>query len=229
MEPNPWDARTIAKRIDHTVLAPRATDDDLARGCDLALQFGTAAIIVKPHYVADAAKRLAGTDVKVGTVVGFPHGLCLPRIKAEETQAAIDTGAAEIDMVVNIGKVLSDDWLFVAEDISAVADIVLRRGLVIKVIFENCYLQDVHKVKLCRICEEAGVQFAKTSTGYGTGGATPSDVALMVRNLKSAKVKAAGGIRRFADAIQMLELGAARIGTSATKEIVTEAQGVLKI
>ncbi|HUS58008.1 MAG TPA: deoxyribose-phosphate aldolase [Planctomycetota bacterium] len=229
MEPNPWTPKTLARHIDHTVLAPGATDEDLANGCDLARQFGTAAIFVKPHYVITACRKMAGTGVKVGTVAGFPHGLSITRIKADEAQAAIDMGAAEIDMVVNIGKVLSNDWSYVTDDIAAVAEVVKTRGMMIKVIFENSYLADVQKVKLCQICEQVGVDFAKTSTGFGAGGAIPADVALMVRNLRSVKVKAAGGIRRLADAIQMLEIGAARIGTSATAEIMMEAQGVLKL
>ena len=218
---NPVDA--IAKCLDHTVLAPTATDDDLARGCDLARQFGTAAIFVKPHFVIAARKRLAGSTVKVGAPVGFPHGLALPRIVADEAEAAIDMGAEEIDMVVNIGKVLSEDWRYVADSIAGVAEVVKSRGFLIKVIFENCYLQDAHKIKLCEICEQVGVDFAKTSTGFGPGGATEADVALMVRHVKNVQVKAAGGVRTLAYVRRMLELGATRIGTSSTKQILAEA------
>ena len=212
----------LAKHIDHTVLAPSATDRDLAQGCDLARQFGTATVFIKPHFAVEAHKLLAGSGVKVGVPVGFPQGQSLPQIKAEEAEAAIDKGAGESDMVVNVGKVLSEDWGFVAHDIATVAEVVKSRGLVIKVIFENCYLEDRHKIRLCEICEETGVDFAKTSTGTGSGGATPEDVALMVKHLRTVKVKAAGGIRTAADMRRMLDLGAERIGTSSTLQILTE-------
>ena len=216
-------AADLAKYLDHTVLAPTATDDDLARGCDLARQFGTAAIFVKPHYVIEASKRLAGSGVKVGAPVGFPQGLALPQIIADEAEAAIDMGAEEIDMVVNTGKVLSEDWRYVTDSIAGVTEVVKGRGFLVKVIFENCYLQDQHKIKLCEICEQVGVDFAKTSTGFGPGGATEADVALMVRHLRNVRVKAAGGIRTLEQVRRMLELGATRIGTSSTRQILTEA------
>jgi len=213
----------IARHIDHTVLAPAAGDGDMARGCELARQFGTAAVFVKPHFVIEAKRLLAGSRVKVGVPVGFPQGQSLTRIKAAEAEAAIDMGADEIDMVVNIGKVVDEDWRYVSADIAAVAEVVKGRGLVIKVIFETCYLSDSQKVRLCEICEEVGVDFAKTSTGMGPGGAMPEDVALMRRHLRTVRVKAAGGIRTRAAALEMLRLGAARIGTSSTQMILTES------
>ena len=214
----------IASYIDHTVLSPTATDRDMARGCELARQFGTAAVFVKPHFAIEAGRMLAGSRVKLGVPVGFPQGQSLPRVKAAEAEAAIDMGAGEIDMVVNIGKVLDEDWRYVSEDIAAVAEVVHAQNMVIKVIFETCYLADSHKIRLCEICEDIGVDFAKTSTGMGTGGATPADVALMLGNLRRVKVKAAGGIRTRAQALEMLRLGAARIGTSSTTQILTDIQ-----
>jgi len=214
----------IARYLDHTVLAPAATDADMARGCEIARQFGTAAAFVKPHFVIEASKILAGSTVKVGTVVGFPQGLALPSIQADEAEMAIDMGAREIDMVANTGKVLSEDWDYVSTCIAGVAEVVKSRGLIIKVIFETCYLADSHKIMLCRICEQAGVHFAKTSTGFGPGGATEADVALMARHLKSVKVKAAGGIRTLEQVRRYLDLGASRIGTSSTQQIMAEVR-----
>ena len=194
----------------------------MARGCEIARQFGTAAVFVKPHFVIEASKILAGSTVKVGTAIGFPHGLALLQIQAEEAEMAIDMGAREIDVAANVGKVLSGDWEYVTACIAGVAEVVKARGLIIKVIFETCYLADEHKIRLCQVCEQVGVHFAKTSTGFGTGGATEADVALMVRNLKTVKVKAAGGIRTLEQVRRYLALGASRIGTSSTQRIMQE-------
>jgi len=194
----------------------------MARGCEIARQFGTAAVFVKPHFVIEASKILAGSTVKVGTAIGFPHGLALLQIQAEEAEMAIDMGAREIDVAANVGKVLSGDWEYVTACIAGVAEVVKARGLIIKVIFETCYLADEHKIRLCQVCEQVGVHFAKTSTGFGTAGATEADVALMVRNLKTVKVKAAGGIRTLEQVRRYLALGASRIGTSSTQRIMQE-------
>ena len=194
----------------------------MARGCEIARQFGTAAVFVKRHFVIEASKILAGSTVKVGTAIGFPHGLALPQIQAEEAEMAIDMGAREIDVAANVGKVLSGDWEYVTACIAGVAEVVKARGLIIKVIFETCYLADEHKIRLCQVCEQVGVHFAKTSTGFGTAGATEADVALMVRNLKTVKVKAAGGIRTLEQVRRYLALGASRIGTSSTQRIMQE-------
>ena len=213
----------LASVIDHTVLAPAATDRDMAAGCELARQFGTASVFVKPHFVIEAQRLLAGSTVKVGCPVGFPHGSSLPQVKVDEAEAAINMGAAEIDMVVNIGKVVSEDWKFVASDIRGVAEVVHERAMIVKVIFETCYLGDLQKIRLCEICEDVKVDFAKTSTGFGPAGAAAADIILMAKHLRKVKIKAAGGIRTLGDVNQMLGLGAARIGTSSTANILKEA------
>src|SRR5436305_3455453 len=162
----------LAKMFDHSLLQPVLTDAELTRGCQVATEYNVASVCIKPYAVSLAAKLLAGTGVLTGTVIGFPHGGHLTKVKVFEAQAAMDDGAVELDMVVNIGKVLSGDWAYVADDIRQVIDAAHQRYAKVKVIFENCFLKDEQKIALCRICGEAGADWVKTSTGYGDSGAT---------------------------------------------------------
>jgi deoxyribose-phosphate aldolase len=175
-----------------------------------------------------AAEILAGSTVAVGTTVGFPHGAPTTAVKVAEAEQAMAEGATELDMVVNLGKVLGGDWRYVADDVRKVVEAAQRRGALVKVIFENCYLADEHKEQLCRICAEVGADYVKTSTGYGTGGATDDDLKLMRRcSPAHVKVKAAGGVRTFERLLQVRALGVDRIGASATKSILDECKARL--
>jgi deoxyribose-phosphate aldolase len=211
----------IARRIDHSLLGPTMTEAELEQGCRLATAYEVASVCIKPFAVAMASKLLAGSVVNVGTTIGFPHGGHSSAIKVLESRRAIDDGATELDMVVNIGQVLSGRWEAVRDDIGAVTDVAHGGGAIVKVIFENCYLSDDHKTRLCESCGEVGADYVKTSTGYGTGGATRDDILLMRRSSPSkVKVKAAGGIRDLDAAIAYVELGCDRLGLSKTAEIL---------
>lgn len=211
----------IAKRIDHSLLQPTLTVADLESGCRLAANYGVASVCIKPFAVRLAAGILDGTGVAVGTTIGFPHGGHRTDVKCFEAERAMDDGAAELDMVVNLGHVLGGDWSAVQDDIAAVTVASHHRGAIVKVIFENCYLTDDHKIRLCLICGEVGADYVKTSTGYGTGGATRDDLVLMRHWAPShVKLKAAGGVRDLDGAIEVAELGCDRIGASRTAEIL---------
>jgi deoxyribose-phosphate aldolase len=228
---------SIAKLIDHSLLQPTLTDAELRAGCELARRLGVAAVCIKPYAVPLAAEILAGSGVAVCTVIGFPHGGHCTEIKVAEAELACRQGATELDMVVNVGKVLSGDWTYVEADVRAVVDVAHRHGAITKVIFENDFLpSDEHKILLCQICERAGAEFVKTSTGYGfvkqpSGdynyrGATEHDVKLMRKHCSpKVQIKAAGGVRTYADAVKMRELGCTRIGASATEAIVNAESG----
>lgn len=216
---------SFAKMLDHSLLQPVLTDDDLERGCLLAREYDVASVCIKPYAVLRAAELLAGSTVAVGTTIGFPHGGHLTAIKVAEAQAAMADGARELDMVVNIGKVLSRDWAFVAGDIQAVVETAHRSEALVKVIFENCFLSDEHKEQLCRICGEVEADFVKTSTGYGDSGATDADLRLMRRcSPPRVQVKAAGGVRTFERLRAVRELGVTRVGATATKAILDECK-----
>lgn len=220
-----YSLEEIAVAIDHAILNPVATQDDIEKGCLLARDAGVACVSLKPCYVPQAADLLKGSLVAVGTTVGFPHGGNATAIKVREAEQAMDDGAVELDMVVNIGNVLADQWDQVSDDIRAVLDVVHGRDRILKVILENCYLSEEQKEQLCSICADLGVDFAKTSTGFGTGGATEEDVKLMRRVLPArVKIKAAGGIRDLDDFLKLRRAGADRIGTSSTKEILAECR-----
>jgi deoxyribose-phosphate aldolase len=224
----------LAKMIDHSLLHPTMTDRELEDGCAIAAKYQVASVCIKPYYVKRAAELLKGTGVAVGAVVGFPHGNSTTESKRYETELACKDGATEIDMVINIGKALSGDWGYVEKDVRAVCGEAHKRGAIVKVIFENDFIaSDETKVKLCEICERAGADFVKTSTGYGfvkqaSGGynykgATEHDLKLM-RASCSAKVqvKAAGGVRDLDGLIRVRELGATRCGASATVAMLDE-------
>jgi deoxyribose-phosphate aldolase len=213
----------IAKMIDHSLLQPTLTDRELEDGCRLAREYDVASVCIKPYAVSQATTWLRGSTVAVGTTVGFPHGGHVTQIKVAEAERAFADGARELDMVVNIGKVLAKDWRYVTEDIKGVVDVGHSGLALVKVIFENCFLKDEHKQELCRICADAGADFVKTSTGYGDGGALDEDLRLMRRcSPPHVQIKAAGGIRTFDRLLAVRALGVSRIGATATKAILDE-------
>src|SRR6185503_9746857 len=182
-------------------------DRELEEGCLLAARYQVASVCIKPYFVARAAELLKGSGVEVGTVIGFPHGGHATSVKVMEALQAIKDGAVELDMVVNIGQVLSEDWTNVEADIQAVVGVCKANHALSKIIFENCYLEDKHKIKLCQICEKVGADFVKTSTGYGTSGATNEDLKLMRTNVSAkVQVKAAGGVRTLDRLLEVAEL-----------------------
>ena len=219
----------IAKMLDHSLLQPVLTDAELEQGCRIAREYEVASVCIKPYAVRLAAKLLAGSSVAVGTTIGFPHGGHTTAIKAAEAEEAVRDGARELDMVVNIGKVLSKDWRYVADDIRAVVETAHRREALVKVIFENCFLADEHKEQLCRICGEVGADYVKTSTGYGASGALDEDLRLMRRcSPPYVKVKAAGGVRTLERLLAVRALGVSRVGATATKAILDECKAKLE-
>jgi deoxyribose-phosphate aldolase len=220
----------IAKMLDHSLLQPMLTDAELEQGCLLARAYDVASVCIKPYAVRLAAKLLAGSTVAVGTTIGFPHGGHTTAIKAAEAEEAVRDGARELDMVVNIGKVLGKDWRYVTEDIRAVVELAHQHRGLVKVIFENCFLTDEHKEQLCRICGEVGADYVKTSTGYGTSGAVDEDLRLMRRcSPPQVKVKAAGGVRSLDRLLAVRALGVSRVGATATKAILDECRAKLRL
>lgn len=218
----------IAKRIDHSLLGPTLTDAELEEGCRLAARYQVASVCIKPYAVKLAAGILKGTGVEVGTTIGFPHGGHATDVKVFESERAIADGATELDMVVNIGRAIGGSWDAIRADIAAVTEAAHKGRAIVKVIFENCYLNDEQKITLCRICGEVGADYVKTSTGYGTGGATHADLILMRKSAPpQVKLKAAGGVRDLDAAIAVAELGCDRIGASKTAEILDELKARL--
>ena len=228
------DFTPITRLIDHSLLHPAMTDQEIMQGCEIAKKYKVASVCVKPYAVSMAKKLLEGCEVKVGTVVGFPHGNSSSEVKIFETLQALKEGATEIDMVINVGKALSADWEFVEKEIRAITYVTQNNDAIIKVIFENDFLlNDEQKITLCDICNGIKVDFVKTSTGFGFvkhpngdynyKGATEHDVTLMRRHcIPEIQVKAAGGVRSLKELLRMQELGATRIGASATEAIVKE-------
>lgn len=227
--------RQLAKMIDHSLLHPTMTDADILNGLKIAREYNVATACVKPYLIPLAKKELAGTDVLVCPVIGFPHGNSTTGIKVAEASEAAKAGGAEIDMVVNIGKVLGSDWEYVTREIHQVNDAVTAHGAILKVIFENDYLNSEHIVKLCEICTHLGVAFVKTSTGYGFvkqadgsynyRGATVKDLKLMrEKSGKEVQIKAAGGVRTLDDLLHVMSIGVTRIGATATVAILEDAK-----
>ena len=213
----------IAAMIDHTLLKAFATPDQIEQLCKEAAEYHFASVCVNPAYVALAAKLLKDTGVKVCTVIGFPLGANTSAVKAFEARDAIANGAEEVDMVINVGAMKAGDVDLVEKDIKAVVD--AANGTLVKVIIETCYLTDEEKVLACKAAAKAGADFVKTSTGFGTGGATPADVALMRSSIPdSMKVKASGGVHNYEEAMAVVEAGASRIGASAGMAIVAAAE-----
>lgn len=220
-----WTYADVAKMIDHSLLRPVLKVEELEAGCRLAREYDVASVCILPCSLKRCAELLAGSTVVPSTTIGFPHGGHATRVKAFEAERALDDGGLELDMVVNISRVLSGDWGYVRDDVRAVLDPTHARGAKLKVIFENCYLDDRQKIRLCEIGGELGVDWVKTSTGFGTGGATDEDLILMRKHSPpQVQVKAAGGVRGLDRLLRVRELGCTRSGATATKEILEEAK-----
>jgi len=230
----------LAKMIDHSILNPVMTDDDLIRECAVAKKYNVASVCVKPYAVKTAAVLLKGSDVLVGCVIGFPHGNSTTAVKVFETEQACNDGATEIDMVINIGKALGGDWEYVEKEIKAITDTCHRNRAIVKVIFETDYIKkEEDKIKLCEICTRVGADFVKTSTGYGFvkqpngdynyKGATIQDIKLMRKHSgPKVQVKCAGGVRTLDDLLRMKDAGATRSGATATEAMLNEARNRFK-
>ena len=226
----------LAKMIDHSILQPAHTDADLQRQCSIALKYDVASVCVKPYAVKQAVKVLRGSDVKVGCVIGFPHGNSTTDVKVFEAEQACNDGATEIDMVINIGKTIGGDWQYVENEIKMVTETCHRNRAIVKVIFETDFVtKEDDKIRLCEICTRAGADFVKTSTGYGFvkqpdgnynyRGATVADVELMRKHCgPKVQVKCAGGVRTLDDLLKMRDAGATRSGATATEAILDEAK-----
>lgn len=225
----------LSKMIDHSLLHPTMTDEDIRNGCELARRYNVATACVKPYAIALARDVLSGSTVAVCPVIGFPHGNSTTRNKVLEAEEAAQAGGAEIDMVINIGKALGGDWAYMRDEIKAVNDVVVANGAILKVIFENDYLKDIHIIKLCEICSAIGVAYVKTSTGYGFvkqdngmyayKGATLPHLKLMRQHCPaSVRIKAAGGVRTLDDLLLVRSLGVSRIGATATQVILEDAK-----
>ncbi len=211
----------LAKYIDHTILKPEASENDVRQVCDEAKAYHFASVCVNPSYIAFVAQQLSGSDVMPCAVVAFPLGAATPELKAQETRAVVLLGAKEVDMVVNIGAVKSGDWELVEKDIQAVVN-AARGSALVKVIIETCLLTDEEKIKVCTVAKRVGANFVKTSTGFSVGGATVEDVRLMRQTVgPQMGIKASGGVRDHHTAAAMIEAGATRLGTSAGVKIVS--------
>lgn len=218
----------MAKMIDHSLLNPTLSVADLESGCRLAVAYNVASVCIMPYYLARCSDLLRESTVKPSTTIGFPHGANTTAVKLAEAKQALADGCQELDMVVNISQVLSGNWDYVREDIRSVIDVAHASGQKVKVIFENCYLKDEHKIRLCEVCAELRADWVKTSTGYGTGGATHDDLRLMRQHSPEyVQVKAAGGVRDFDGLLAVRELGVTRCGASRTADILDECRSRL--
>ena len=227
--------QSLARMIDHSLLHPTLTDEAISAGCEQSKKYGVATVCIKPYAIPLARRILDGSGVGICAVIAFPHGNSMTDIKVKEAEAAVQAGAGEIDMVVNVGKVLGDAWEYVSSEIKAVNDVVVSNGGILKVIFENDYLEDAHIIRLCEICSQHAVAFVKTSTGYGFvrqpnglysyQGATDHHLMLMRQHCAaSVQIKAAGGVRTLDDVLRVRTLGVTRIGATATESILEEAK-----
>ena len=226
----------LAKMIDHSILHPTLTDDDLRRECEVAKKYNVASVCVKPYAVKQAVELLKGSDVLVGCVIGFPAGNSAIEVKVFETETACKDGAVEIDMVINTGKALQEEWTYLEKEIKAIVDTAHKYGAITKVIFETDYVtKDEHKIRLCEICSKAGAEYVKTSTGFGFvkgtdgkfsyTGATAHDLALMRKHsAPEVKIKAAGGVRTLTELLKYKEIGISRCGATATAAMLEEAR-----
>ncbi len=216
--------KDVAKTIDHAVLKPFATDEDIIAACRMCSERGVGCFCVRPTDVALAAGHLKDSEVKISAVIGFPHGSNRPEVKALEAKLAIKDGAVELDMVMNIGRFLSGDYDFVQKDIEAVVAEAKKCNVIVKVILEICYLSPEQIAKACKIAEAAGADYVKTSTGFGDGPATPEAVEIMIKTVgKTMGVKAAGGVRTYETAVGYLKQGCKRLGAASTQAILDEA------
>ena len=215
----------VAAMIDHSLLRPELTLDDVTIGCEIAATHEVASVCCKPADVVHASRVLAGTSVKVGTVVGFPHGSSTTATKVLEARHALQDGARELDMVINIGRLRGGDHAYVAADIRAIVEVAATADALVKVIFENAYLTDEEKVVACHLTEDAGADFVKTSTGFAASGATMEDLILMRRSVGPAmQVKAAGGVRTLDTLLAMVAIGVSRFGATVTVAMLADAK-----
>lgn len=223
-----WTYLDLAKMIDHSLLNPTLTDDALKAGCELALAYDVASVCIMPYRLKMCADILRGNSVQPSTTIGFPHGGHATSVKVAEAKQALADGGTELDMVVNISQVLSGAWSYVADEIAVLTNLTHGEGAKIKVIFENAYLNDEQKIRLCEICGEIGVDWVKTSTGYAPSGATDEDLKLMrAHSPANVQVKAAGGVRTLDRLLEVRAIGVSRAGATATAAILDEAKGRL--
>jgi deoxyribose-phosphate aldolase len=214
-----------SKMIDHSLLTPTLTTAELEAGCALAIRYDVASVCIMPFFLKRCAELLKSSGAKPSTTIGFPHGGHTTAIKVAEAQRALSDGGEELDMVVNVSQVLSGHWQYVQDEISAIVQVTHDAGQKLKVIFENAYLQDEHKIRLCEICGELNVDWVKTSTGYAPTGATMADLALMRKHAPPhVQVKAAGGVRDFDTLLEVRALGVSRCGASRTQEMLDECR-----
>ena len=215
----------ISKMIDHSLLAPTMTVADFEAGILLGRRYDVASVCIVPAYLRRCSELLAGSDVKPSTVIGFPHGGQTTAAKVAEARIALADGGVELDMVVNLQHTLSGNWSYVRDEIAAICEVTHARGQKLKVIFETCYLNQAQKLRLCEICAELGVDWVKTSTGFGTAGATLDDLRLMrAHSPAHVQVKASGGVRELDFVLAAREIGVTRCGSSRTAEILDECQ-----
>ena len=215
----------IAKMLDHSTLQPFLTEADIRKGCELALKYNTATVCARPGDMPLVVKRLSGSSVLPCTVIGFPHGAHHMSVKCFEAEKALDDGCRELDMVLNIGKMIAGDEAYVYNEIAAICQLAHSRGAKVKVILETCYLTDEQKIACCKLAEEAGADFVKTSTGYGSKGCTIDDLKLMRAAVSAhVRVKGSGGIRDLDTVLSARAVGASRCGVSATAKIMEEAE-----
>jgi deoxyribose-phosphate aldolase len=221
----PYDYADIAKTIDHSLLNPTLTAAALEEGCALAVRYDVASVCIMPYYLARCSALLAGTTVHTSTTIGFPHGGHTTTVKLAEVRQALADGGQELDAVINISKARSGDWEYVRNELSALAAATHAGKAKIKVIFENAYLDDAAKIRLCGICAEIGADWVKTSTGYASSGATLADLELMRRHSPaSVQVKAAGGVRDLDTLLAVRKIGVSRVGASNTQAILEECR-----
>jgi len=222
---NSFGYEEIAKMIDHSLLNPSLTARELEEGCALVIRYNAASVCILPYYLARSAELLAGTTVRAGTTIGFPHGGHTTATKFAEARQALRDGGQELDVVINISKARSRDWQYIENELSALTEVIHTGGAKIKVIFENAYLDDASKIRLCEICGKLEVDWVKTSTGYAPSGATLPDLELM-RKYSPARVqiKAAGGIRDLDTLLSVRALGVSRVGATRTQAILDECR-----